>query len=281
MIRTLFLLLCFSIARPALAERIVVGAIEFAGTPLPERSRDNLKSNFKGGLAASGLDVVPSADVDRARHSAAGLPGCNTAACLKRVGELVTASHSVLVKIEMQGTSNYIFTLKLFDNAAGQLMSEIEDRCEMCTLSEANEKLSSCAAALRGKISPPSTATPEVTPTPVVLTPPPPIVDQPRRAYRAGAIATLAIGVPAIVAGAVLWSFDGHQAQMKTINNLGETNQYSTAAIGIPLVAAGGALVVTSVILWALDARQRHRPRVILTPAVDKSSLSAALSARF
>jgi hypothetical protein len=130
-------------------ERIAVAAFEVTGEPLSAEAQGRLRNSLRGGLAA-GFEVVPDAEVDRA-IDAAGIRGCDTLACIRRLGEAVFVRRAVTARIQVLGPSNFKTSLELIDLPTDKRY-KASDPCFACTLQEVNDGISNAAASLKTQL---------------------------------------------------------------------------------------------------------------------------------
>ncbi|MFI5289146.1 MAG: PEGA domain-containing protein [Polyangia bacterium] len=89
---------------------------------------------------------------------------------------------------------------------------------------------------------------------------------------------TLAAGLAAAGAGAGVWAIDGRPTCTLSGTQRQCPNLYDTAPIGAALVGVGGALLVTSVVMIALDHRAKVRAARQTTAAVALSPMAGGAS---
>src|SRR5438552_9785634 len=105
----LALLMMVAQARPAAAQardRVAVAWFKMIGGTLNDpNQQQQVRASLIGGLAASSFEVVPPAEVEAALKGAPDLASCDTAPCLRRVGELVKARWVVRGSLESVGAN--------------------------------------------------------------------------------------------------------------------------------------------------------------------------------
>jgi hypothetical protein len=131
-------------AKPRIA---VVGV---SADQLSSEVRAKLDAAVAGGLAASGADVVDSTTTAR-RIATKGLGGCETSTCRVAIAEVTGAAYLVRGSVESMGRS-YTVRLEMIDGATGNVIGAREDRCDICTESEAYETASVTASALKAEV---------------------------------------------------------------------------------------------------------------------------------
>lgn len=181
-------------------ERLALASFRTLGEQMTEPTRGALRLSLTGGLAAAGFEVVADEEQTQKLRTVPGLAGCETSACLKRLGEVLGVKAALKAQIEMIGSSRYLTSLTLIDTESGRELARIDDTCEVCTLSEANDSVSNAAAALKAKLEPPR-APPPVTPPPALVATPEPGPSKLTLALRYGGIALLGVGLVGMVVG--------------------------------------------------------------------------------
>jgi hypothetical protein len=79
---------------------------------------------------------------------------------------------------------------------------------------------------------------------------------RPPRRFRVAKWITLSLGLVAVAVGGALWGLDGQGTCSLTGGAMECPKVYNTLATGAPLVGVGGALVITSLVMFGLDARR-------------------------
>jgi hypothetical protein len=271
------LVVAFAGRAEADSERVALGSFRVIGESTAGSSRLTMRSNLLGGLAAGGFSVVPDVELGRVLRDSPGLDGCETSPCFQRLAELVGVHRIVRVSLEVIGTSNYNFSLQLIDARSGGLLAAVDDGCQVCTINEANEALSKAAAALHQKAPAEGReAAPEAA---VVATPasPPPVSER-SGTLRGLAIASIVVGGLAIGGGITLIVLDGYVTQKGTSAQGPFEDKLHTLGAGIAAACVGGALAITSGVLFGYD---HHRRRALVSPVVGSQSAGARLSFDF
>jgi TolB-like protein len=127
-----------------------VAVMSVAAEQLSAEVRAKIEAAVAGGLAASGADVVDSATTARG-IAAKGLRGCDTSTCRMAIAEATGTGYLVRGSVESMGRS-YTVRLEMIDGATGGVIGAREDRCEICTESEAYETASVTASALKAEV---------------------------------------------------------------------------------------------------------------------------------
>jgi hypothetical protein len=253
-------------------ERVVVAVFKTIGGALTDPARQQqARVSLLGGLAASSFEVVQPAELSRALAGAPELADCDTAACLKRIGELTNARWVVRSSLESVG-ANWLIQIELIDAHDSTTAARADETCDVCNVTDVNEKLSNAAASLRGKL--PQAPKPPVPPPP----PPPPPHDA--RMWRILGIAGVAAGAVGLIAGIALIAIDHSEfGTRKDSNNLLIEQRYSTLAPGIVLTIAG--LGAAGGGAWALWHDAKLHRAVTVTPSAGPTGAGVLFDARF
>jgi hypothetical protein len=241
-----------------------VAVLSVAAEQLSAEVRAKIDAAVAGGLAASGAEVVDSVATTRG-IAARGLVGCDTSTCRVAIAEVTGTGYLVRGSVETMGRS-YTVRLEMIDGATGSVIGMREDRCEICTESEAYETASVTASALKsevlkrpsgddGKASRELTKVPDrsarggagdAAGTATILSPGPPVDSRAHAAsprFRGVSWVGLVAGAVALGAGVTLLSIDGngtcdHEPGVRC------PRSYTTRTGGIALIGSG-ALVMT------------------------------------
>ncbi|HXU01348.1 MAG TPA: hypothetical protein VN903_10165 [Polyangia bacterium] len=137
------LLLVCGVAR---AERPKILVLPVTGKSADPGFRQRVSQALSEGLIASGGEVVA------APTGAAALPadGCATPGCLSGAARATGAALLLRAFIEEEGRS-YTFKLEMLDGQSGAVLAQRENRCEICTDSEALEIANAAASALKAQ----------------------------------------------------------------------------------------------------------------------------------
>jgi hypothetical protein len=236
-----------SFASPASAaapgERVAIAVFSVTGQSLVDEAKDKLRNSLRGGLAAAGFDVVPQPEVDKA-VSAAGLAGCDTMSCLRRIGELVMARRVVKANVEVIGNTHFVSSLELIELSDGRTVASSKDNCDVCTMKEVNDGLSNAAAALRMQLEGP--AAPPTPPTVIATSPPPPPSKRPLWLGLTGVAAAVVAGGAVSLGVAAAYHGQNHcdgslPASDKCNSKYNGTPGIAVGAVGVAAgLAAGG-----------------------------------------
>lgn len=216
-----FVLVAFGAAgsvQAAEGDRPRISVEPVAGDNAPPDLRERVRQSVTEGLLASGVDVAQE----------------NPAYILRG-------------KLEVEGRS-YAIRLEMVDVKTGQVVASREDRCEICTESEAFETASTSASALKAQVlkrapgplrttpSLPPAPAPVAASVPTVTTPAPAPVRRPNRALGWGAMAA---GAVAGGVGGFLIGIDGTYVPCDHPTPPACPEQRETGLAGIGLVSAG------------------------------------------
>jgi hypothetical protein len=226
--------------RAAHAERPTVTVVPVAGERAPADVRARIAQSLAEGLIASGADV--SAEPDEATYLLRG-------------------------RVEIEGRS-YTLHLEMLDRKTGSVVASREDRCEICTESEAFETANTAASTLKAMVFKRTGGAPGATPgskpagpplASAVPAPPATTIAAPGATLSATATPTaserhtalgwtgVASGLAAGVAGAILIGIDGN-GTCPDYPAKACPNEFQTRAGGIALVAGGVVAVAAGVL---------------------------------
>jgi hypothetical protein len=146
-------------ARPARAadegaagkQRVAVVRLGFEGA-VPEAARDLFAQRLVEGLAAVRFEVITGALV-RERLAAAGLAAdaCSGGSCTEKASRALGVAFLVFASV-VEHDKTYDITLDLVNGATGVTIGTNRERCEICGVEEASEKVSLAASALRARL---------------------------------------------------------------------------------------------------------------------------------
>jgi len=275
------MLLAAPVARAG--ERLSLASFRTLGEHMTEPARGALRLSLTGGLAAAGFEVIADEEQTQKLKSAPGLAGCETTTCLKRLGELLGVKQALKAQIEMIGTSRYVTSLALIDTESGREVARVDDTCEVCTLSEANDAISNAAAALKAKLEPPRA--PPVAPTVTVVTalPPEPPPSKLTLALRYGGIALLGVGVVGMVVGFAELGIDHSRACDPMSAGPGFTNcptRVDTKNGQIFGFVTGGVALVAGAVATGIGWHRKQRS-VTVAPSLTPRFAGAAIAVTY
>ena len=128
------------------AERPKILVLPVTGKTADAGFRQRVGQALSEGLFASGGEVVALPT------GAAALPpeGCTTPACLAGAARATGAAFLLRAVVDEEGRS-YEFKLEMLDGQSGAVLAQRENRCEICTDSEALEIANASASALKAQ----------------------------------------------------------------------------------------------------------------------------------
>ena len=128
------------------AERPKILVLPVTGKAADAGFRQRVGQALSEGLIASGGEVVALPT------GAAALPaeGCTTPACLAGAARATGAAFLLRAAVDEEGRS-YTFKLEMLDGQSGAVLAQRENRCEICTDSEALEIANAAASALKAQ----------------------------------------------------------------------------------------------------------------------------------
>jgi hypothetical protein len=132
-------------------QRVAVVKLGFDGG-VPEAARDLFAQRLVEGLAAARFEVLTGARV-RERLAAAGLgaDSCSGGSCTARAAQVLGVSFLVFASI-VEHDKTYDVTLELVNGRSGVTIGTNRERCEICGVEEASEKVGLAASALRARL---------------------------------------------------------------------------------------------------------------------------------
>jgi len=129
----------------ARAERPRIAVMEMSGPKVAADLRERMTHAVHEGLLASGADVVDG--MPAAATGPGGAP-CEGNGCVTAVAKATVAGYVARGSLEIDGRT-YELRLEMLDGKTGDLIESREDRCEICTESEALEMAGVSASALK------------------------------------------------------------------------------------------------------------------------------------
>jgi hypothetical protein len=132
-------------AAVARADRPRIAVMEMGGAKVTPDLRERMTHAVHEGLLASGADVVDG--MPAAATGPGGAP-CEGNGCVTAVAKATYAAYVVRGTLEIDGRT-YELRLEMLDGKTGDLIDSREDRCEICTESEALEMAGVSASALK------------------------------------------------------------------------------------------------------------------------------------
>jgi hypothetical protein len=142
----LAVLLAWSRAEAA-APTVAVLGVDFAGS---EGARVALTESLTAGLRLARFDVLEPDEAWRKLRADPAALGCRSPSCWPRVARDLGASYLV-VAATREVERSWAITLTLV-RASGTVAVEVRERCELCGVQEAAERMSLAAGALRARL---------------------------------------------------------------------------------------------------------------------------------
>jgi hypothetical protein len=132
-------------------QRVAVVKLAFQGA-VPEAARDLFSQRLVEGLAAARFEVMTGAMV-KERLAAAGLApdSCSGGSCTAKAAHALGVAFLVFATV-VERDKSYDITLDLVNGNSGVTIGTNRERCEICGVEEASEKVSLAASALRARL---------------------------------------------------------------------------------------------------------------------------------
>jgi hypothetical protein len=132
-------------------QRVAVVKLAFEGS-VPEAARDLFAQRLVEGLAAARFEVMTGAMV-KERLAAAGLgaDSCAGGSCTEKAARALGVAFLVFATV-VEHDKTYDITLDLVNGKNGVTTGTNRERCEICGIEEASEKVSLAASALRARL---------------------------------------------------------------------------------------------------------------------------------
>ncbi|HEY2902299.1 MAG TPA: PEGA domain-containing protein [Polyangia bacterium] len=133
-------------------QRVAVVRLEF-DSGVAEASRDLFGQRLGEGLAAAQFEVVPAAEASKTLTASpnASLLTCREPACYPAAAEALAVGYLVAGKVAVS-SKTYDITLELVNGRTGDIIGTNRERCDICGVEEAAEKMGLAASALRGRL---------------------------------------------------------------------------------------------------------------------------------
>jgi hypothetical protein len=135
----------------AARQRVAVARLTFQGG-VSETARELFAQRITEGLAAARFDVLTGAMV-RERLAAAGLgaDSCAGGSCTGKAARALDVAFLVFASV-VERDKSYDVTLELVNGKSGLTIGTSRERCEICGVEEASEKVGLAATALRARL---------------------------------------------------------------------------------------------------------------------------------
>lgn len=147
--------LCLAVATPARAQRegvqrVGILRLDFDGS-IPEAGRDLLGARLVEGLAVARFEVFAGATVASKLTATGVKPGCRDGTCYPDAARALGVGYLVVAKVSAS-EKNYDISLELINGRTGASLGQKRERCEVCGIEEAGEKMGLAASSLRERL---------------------------------------------------------------------------------------------------------------------------------
>jgi hypothetical protein len=132
-------------------QRVAVAHVDFEGN-VSEAARDLFESRVVEGLAAAQFEVFSSAAVSQ-KLAANGqrLANCRDGGCYPALARVLGVNYLVAARVS-ESSKNYEIRLEIINGRTGGVIGTNRERCEICGVDEAGEKMALAATALRARL---------------------------------------------------------------------------------------------------------------------------------
>ncbi len=132
-------------------QRVAVVHVDFEGS-VAEAARDLFANRVVEGLAAAQFEVFSSAAVSQ-KLAADGkrLANCRDGGCYPEVARSLGVNYLVAARV-FESNKNYEISLEIINGRTGGVIGTNRERCEICGVDEAGEKMALAATALRARL---------------------------------------------------------------------------------------------------------------------------------
>lgn len=133
--------------------RVAVVRLTFDGA-VSEAARELFAQRLGEGLAAAQFKVLPRANVRNrleASALAAEVASCRGGACMARAAAALDVAFLVVGAVE-EREKTYEITLEIVNGRTGSTIGTSRERCEICGVEEATEKVGLAASSLRARL---------------------------------------------------------------------------------------------------------------------------------
>ena len=132
-------------------QRVAVVRLDFEGS-VAEAARELFASRVVEGLAAAQFEVFSGAGVaQRLAASGGRLANCRDDGCYPALAQALAVSYLVAARVA-ESNKNYEISLELINGRTGGVIGSNRERCEICGVDEAGEKMALAASALRTRL---------------------------------------------------------------------------------------------------------------------------------
>ncbi len=132
-------------------QRVAVAHLDFDGN-VAEAARDLFESRVVEGLAAAQFEVFSSAAVSQ-KLSTDGrrLVNCRDGGCYPELARTLGVNYLVVARVS-ESNKNYEISLEIINGRTGGVIGTNRERCEICGVDEAGEKMALAAGSLRARL---------------------------------------------------------------------------------------------------------------------------------
>jgi hypothetical protein len=136
---------------PAARQRVAVAHVDFEGS-VSETARDLFESRVIEGLAAAQFEVFSSSAVSQ-KLAADGrrLANCRDGGCYPQLAQVLGVNYLVAARVS-ESNKNYEISLEIINGRTGGVIGTNRERCEICGVDEAGEKMALAASSLRARL---------------------------------------------------------------------------------------------------------------------------------
>ena len=132
-------------------QRVAVVRLEF-DHGVVEAARELFAQRLVEGLTAAQFDVVTTAEATKTLATVnASLPSCRERTCYPAAAEALGVGYLVAGKVGVS-SKTYDVTLELINGRTGNTIGTNRERCDICGVEEAAEKMGLAASALRARL---------------------------------------------------------------------------------------------------------------------------------
>lgn len=131
-------------------QRVAIVRFEFSGT-VAEPVRETLTERLVEGLTAVAFDVIGGASVSDSRVAGSRARDCRDESCYPGVATAFGVSYLITANVA-EHSKTYEITLEIVNGRTGGVVGTSRERCEICGIEEAGEKMSLAAAALKARL---------------------------------------------------------------------------------------------------------------------------------
>jgi hypothetical protein len=200
----------------------------------------------------AGTTLIAPNEVDMKVAEKPELLKCTQGPCLTDEAALLSVERLVVPQLEPlhdPGVSGVSMRLQIFDVAAGRMVADEETRCAPCSAESIRSHVKELTARLYTSLDK------ALNPQPVVQAFTATVVEKRKPRFKVIKWIALGAGLAAAGVGAGLWAIDGQGTCSLAPGQQQCMNVYDTLPAGAAMVGTGGALVLTSIVMIALDAR--------------------------